>query len=98
MLRIKSENGELAFLLMMRPEDTVGDVRNLLAQARNMDSTTFEIFSTFPPTVYQDDTLTLQAAGLVPNATLLLRIPRALLSNSSFDTSSSLHPGSGSLP
>lgn len=34
MLRIKSENGEQAFLLMMQPEDTVGDVRKLLAQAR----------------------------------------------------------------
>lgn len=33
-LRIKSENGEQAFLLMMWPEDTVGDVRALLAQAR----------------------------------------------------------------
>ncbi|XP_049555237.1 UBX domain-containing protein 11 isoform X2 [Orcinus orca] len=33
-LRIKSENGEQAFLLLMRPEDTVGDVRTLLAQAR----------------------------------------------------------------
>lgn len=40
---------------------------------RAMDATTFEIFSTFPPTVYQNDALTLQAAGLVPNATLLLR-------------------------
>uniref|UniRef100_F6YUI6 UBX domain protein 11 n=1 Tax=Equus caballus TaxID=9796 RepID=F6YUI6_HORSE len=77
MLRIKSENGEQAFLLMMRPEDTVGDVRTLLAQARAVDATTFEIFSTFPPTVYHDDTLTLQAAGLVPNAALLLRVPRA---------------------
>ncbi|KAM7100148.1 UBX domain-containing protein 11 isoform 11-T14 [Molossus nigricans] len=36
MLRIKSENGEQAFLLMMRPEDTVGDVRALLAQARSV--------------------------------------------------------------
>lgn len=73
MLRIKSENGEQVFLLMMRPEDTVGDMRTLLAQARAMDATTFEILSTFPPTVYQNDALTLQAAGLVPNATLLLR-------------------------
>ncbi|CAO2589442.1 UBX domain-containing protein 11 [Lemmus lemmus] len=97
MLRIKSENGEQAFLLMMRPEDTIGDVRNLLAQARNMDSATFEIFSTFPPTVYQDDALTLQAAGLVPNATLLLRAPRAQLSNR-FGTGSRLHAGPGSLP
>ncbi|KAK2488865.1 hypothetical protein MC885_010037 [Smutsia gigantea] len=73
MLRIKSENGEQAFLLMMQPEDTVGDMRTLLAQARAVDTATFEIFSTFPPTVYQNDALTLQAAGLVPNATLLLR-------------------------
>ncbi|XP_027471390.1 UBX domain-containing protein 11 isoform X2 [Zalophus californianus] len=77
MLRIKSENGEQVFLLMMRPEDTVGDVRTLLAQARAVDATTFEIISTFPPTVYHDDTVTLQAAGLVPNAALLLRASRA---------------------
>uniref|UniRef100_A0A7N5KQ17 UBX domain-containing protein 11 n=2 Tax=Ailuropoda melanoleuca TaxID=9646 RepID=A0A7N5KQ17_AILME len=76
-LRIKSENGEQAFLLMMRPEDTVGDVRTLLAQARAVDATTFEIISTFPPTVYHDDTVTLRAAGLVPNAALLLRASRA---------------------
>ncbi|XP_023558830.1 UBX domain-containing protein 11 isoform X5 [Octodon degus] len=79
MLRVKSENGEQAFLLMMRPEDTVGTVRALLAQARAMDAATFEIFSTFPPTVYQDDALTLQATGLVPSATLLLRARRAQL-------------------
>uniref|UniRef100_G3UDD0 UBX domain-containing protein 11 n=1 Tax=Loxodonta africana TaxID=9785 RepID=G3UDD0_LOXAF len=72
-LRIKSENCEQAFLLTMRPEDTVGDVRALLAQARAVDPAAFEIFSTFPPTVYDDDALTLQAAGLVPNATLLRR-------------------------
>ncbi|XP_062961795.1 UBX domain-containing protein 11 [Cynocephalus volans] len=84
MLRIKSENGEQAFLLMMRPEDTVGDVRALLAQARAVDAAAFEIFSTFPSTVYHDDALTLQAAGLVPNAALLLRARRALQSSPSF--------------
>nr|XP_051712809.1 UBX domain-containing protein 11 isoform X3 [Oryctolagus cuniculus]XP_051712810.1 UBX domain-containing protein 11 isoform X3 [Oryctolagus cuniculus] len=92
MLRIKSENGEQAFLLMMRPEDTVGDVRTLLAQARATDATAFEIFSTFPPTVYQDDSLTLQAAGLVPNATLLLRARRAPLASPGFS------PGPGPRP
>uniref|UniRef100_A0A8C9UU52 UBX domain-containing protein 11 n=1 Tax=Spermophilus dauricus TaxID=99837 RepID=A0A8C9UU52_SPEDA len=81
MLRIKSENGEQVFLLMMWPNDTIGDVRALLTQARGMDAATFEIFSTFPLMVYQDDTLTLQAAGLVPNATLLLRPCRAPLSD-----------------
>ncbi|XP_012578238.1 PREDICTED: UBX domain-containing protein 11 isoform X2 [Condylura cristata] len=79
MLRIKSENGEQVFLLMMRPEDTVGDVRTLLAQARAVDAAAFEIFSTFPPMVYHDDALTLQVAGLVPNAVLLLRPRRSQL-------------------
>ncbi|XP_004592421.2 UBX domain-containing protein 11 [Ochotona princeps] len=93
MLRVKSENGEQAFRLMMRPEDTMGDVRALLAQARATDATTFEIFSTFPPTIYQDDTLTLRAAGLVPNATLLLRGRRApLASASGFSPSPGPHP------
>lgn len=46
---------------------------------RAVEATTFEIFSTFPPTVYHNDALTLQAAGLVPNATLLLRARRAPL-------------------
>ncbi|XP_006862448.1 PREDICTED: UBX domain-containing protein 11 [Chrysochloris asiatica] len=77
MLRIKSENCEKAFLLMMWPKETVGDVRALLAKFRATDPTAFEIFSTFPPTIYDDDTLTLQDAGLVPNATLLLRAHRA---------------------
>ncbi|XP_054428170.1 UBX domain-containing protein 11 [Pteronotus mesoamericanus] len=79
MLRIKSEDGEQAFLLLMRPEDTVGDVRALLAQARAVDTNTFEIFSTFPPKVYHEDALTLQDEGLVPNAVLLLRACRAPL-------------------
>ncbi|XP_058160048.1 UBX domain-containing protein 11 isoform X2 [Dasypus novemcinctus] len=77
MLRIKSENGEQAFLLMMWPEDTVGDVRALLEQTRAVDAAACEIISTFPPTVYDDNAVTLQAAGLVPNAALLLRARRA---------------------
>lgn len=104
MLRIKSEDGEQAFRLMMQPQDTIGDVHALLAKARwvldkgdwpeglavtrsrpdpfcpaprNKDAGTFEIFSTFPPVVYKDYSVTLQDAGLVPNATLLLRPPRA---------------------
>ncbi|XP_077881795.1 UBX domain-containing protein 11 isoform X10 [Ictidomys tridecemlineatus] len=89
MLRIKSENGEQVFLLMMWPNDTIGDVRALLTQARGMDAATFEIFSTFPLMVYQDDTLTLQDAGLVPNATLLLRPCRAPLSDPGPNSSSS---------
>ncbi|KAM5248625.1 UBX domain-containing protein 11 [Ctenodactylus gundi] len=88
MLRIKSENGEKVFLLMMRPEDTIGTVRALLVQARAMDAATFEIFSTFPPTVYEDEALTLQAAGLVPKAVLLLRARRAQPSKPSFGPSS----------
>lgn len=56
---------------------------------RGLDAATFEIFSTFPLTVYQDDTLTLQAAGLVPKATLLLRPRRAPVSDPGPNPSSS---------
>nr|XP_045233263.1 UBX domain-containing protein 11 isoform X5 [Macaca fascicularis] len=94
MLRIKSENGEQSFLLMMQPDNTIGDVRALLAQARAMDASAFEIFSTFPPTLYQDDALTLQAAGLVPKAALLLRARRAPNSSPNFSPS----PGPGPSP
>ncbi|XP_043854275.1 UBX domain-containing protein 11 isoform X2 [Dromiciops gliroides] len=75
-LRIKSENGEQTFVLPMSPLDTIGDVRRYLAQARDMDPAEFEIFTAFPPTVYRDDSKTLQACGLVPNAILLLRPPK----------------------
>ncbi|XP_027720650.1 UBX domain-containing protein 11 isoform X6 [Vombatus ursinus] len=74
-LRIKSEDGEQTFVLAMSPADTIGDVRQYLAQARDMDPATFEIFTVFPPTVYTDDSKTLQACELVPNAILLLRPP-----------------------
>ncbi|XP_020838853.1 UBX domain-containing protein 11 isoform X7 [Phascolarctos cinereus] len=75
-LRIKSEDGEQTFVLPLSPADTIGEVRQYLAQARDMDPATFEIFTVFPPTVYTDDSKTLQACGLVPNAILLLRPPR----------------------
>uniref|UniRef100_A0A2K5QU14 UBX domain-containing protein 11 n=1 Tax=Cebus imitator TaxID=2715852 RepID=A0A2K5QU14_CEBIM len=96
MLRIKSENGEQVFLLMMQPDNTIGDVRALLSQARAMDASAFEIFSTFPPTLYQDDTLTLRAAGLVPKAALLLRSRRD--PKSSLNFSSGPCPGPGPSP
>ncbi|XP_078186933.1 UBX domain-containing protein 11 isoform X7 [Callithrix jacchus] len=93
MLRIKSENGEQVFLLMMQPDNTIGDVRALLSQARAMDASAFEIFSTFPPTLYQDDALTLQAAGLVPKAALLLRSRQAPKSSLNFSSGPSPRPG-----
>ncbi|XP_055117065.1 UBX domain-containing protein 11 isoform X2 [Symphalangus syndactylus] len=98
MLRIKSENGEQAFLLMMQPDNTIGDVRALLAQARAMDASAFEIFSTFPPTLYQDDALTLQAAGLVPKAALLLRARQAPKSSPNFSPGPSPGPGPSPSP
>lgn len=97
MLRIKSENGEQAFLLMMWPDETIGDVRDILADVRGTDPNAFEIFSAFPPRVYHDDELTLQAAGLVPNAALLLRASRAL-PPANGPQPSSLPPANGPQP
>lgn len=59
-----------------QPEGAVAPPDPFFPVPRAVDATTFEIFSTFPPTVYHD-ALTLLAAGLVPSATLLLRAHRA---------------------
>uniref|UniRef100_A0A8D2J927 UBX domain protein 11 n=1 Tax=Varanus komodoensis TaxID=61221 RepID=A0A8D2J927_VARKO len=68
-LRIKSENGEKTYIIKMLFSETVGDLRQHLAQKVEP----YEILSTFPIRVYNDDSMTLEECGLVPNASLLLR-------------------------
>lgn len=71
-LRIKREDGGEAYILKMKAEQTVGDVRTLLDKHRGMPGE-YEIRGNFPPIVYGDNTQTLRDAGLLPNATLFLR-------------------------
>ncbi|XP_075765145.1 UBX domain-containing protein 11 isoform X1 [Pelodiscus sinensis] len=72
-LRIKSESGEQTYIVTMLFTETIGDLRQHLAQARGGDVRPYEILSTFPQRVYADSSRTLQQCGLVPNASLLLR-------------------------
>ncbi|NXW09945.1 UBX11 protein, partial [Fregetta grallaria] len=72
-LRIKSESGEQTYIVKMLFTDTIGDLRQHLADARGGGSDSYEIISTFPQRVYTDNSRSLQECGLIPNASLLLR-------------------------
>ncbi|XP_042296366.1 UBX domain-containing protein 11 isoform X2 [Sceloporus undulatus] len=72
-LRIKSENGEKTYVIKMAFTETIGDLRRHLAQSRGEEVEPYDIFSTFPKQVYNDNSMTLEECGLVPNAFLLLR-------------------------
>lgn len=72
-LRIKSETGSHTFILKMRFQETVCDLRRYLNQHRAGQSTAYDIFSTYPRKHFSDDTATMEACGLVPNGVLYLR-------------------------
>ncbi|XP_048356899.1 UBX domain-containing protein 11 isoform X1 [Sphaerodactylus townsendi] len=72
-LRIKSENGEKTYIIKMPFTETIGDLRQHLAQSRGGDLESYEILSVFPQQMYNDNSMTLEECGLVPNASLLLR-------------------------
>ncbi|XP_020622352.1 UBX domain-containing protein 11-like isoform X1 [Orbicella faveolata] len=71
-LRIKSETGEMTYILKMKFTDCIRDVRNHIDAVRPADAPLYDIKTSFPNRVYDDPTATLQECGLVPNATLHL--------------------------
>ncbi|XP_044142568.1 UBX domain-containing protein 11 isoform X1 [Bufo gargarizans] len=72
-LRIKSEAGDHTYKVQMLSTETIGDLRAYLSQHSASDVSSCDIISGFPHYVYDNNTCTLQEAGLVPNALLLLR-------------------------
>nr|XP_028594602.1 UBX domain-containing protein 11 isoform X2 [Podarcis muralis] len=72
-LRIKSENGEKTYIIKMPFTETIGDLRQHLAQSRGEEMEPYEIISTFPYRVYNNNFMTLEECGLVPNASLRLQ-------------------------
>ncbi|XP_075709573.1 UBX domain-containing protein 11 [Rhinoderma darwinii] len=72
-LRIKSEAGDHTYKVRMLSTETIRDLRAYLSQHRASDVSSCDIIRGFPHHVYDDNTCTLQEAGLVPNALLLLR-------------------------
>ncbi|XP_069827623.1 UBX domain-containing protein 11 [Dendropsophus ebraccatus] len=72
-LRIKSEAGDHTYKMRMLPTETIGDLRAYLSQHRACDMSSCDIIRPFPHHVYDNNASTLEEAGLVPNALLLLR-------------------------
>lgn len=72
-LRVKGMDGQKMYIVKLAGDDTVGKLRRYLRSAGAGDDDNFEIRNAYPPRTFADDALTLRDAGLVPNATLLLR-------------------------
>eukprot|EP00191_Tetraselmis_sp_GSL018_P003165 CAMPEP_0177603448 /NCGR_PEP_ID=MMETSP0419_2-20121207/15519_1 /TAXON_ID=582737 /ORGANISM="Tetraselmis sp., Strain GSL018" /LENGTH=553 /DNA_ID=CAMNT_0019097223 /DNA_START=871 /DNA_END=2532 /DNA_ORIENTATION=+ len=76
-LRVKREDGAHFYCVELRFDDTIGDLRSALDLHRRNDPDRkaggYEIWSAFPKRHYDNATETLKDAGLVPNASLLLR-------------------------
>lgn len=72
-LRVKSEDGTDTFIIKMYFTETIGDLRHYLDVKRGPIAAAYDIISAFPQRRYSDDTQTLLACGLTPNAALLLR-------------------------
>ncbi|XP_022785419.1 UBX domain-containing protein 11-like [Stylophora pistillata] len=75
-LRIKSETGEMTYILKMKFTDCIRDVRSHVDAARPKDAPPYDIKTSFPNRVYDDPNATLQECGLVPNATLHLLVKK----------------------
>ncbi|XP_068592011.1 UBX domain-containing protein 11 isoform X2 [Cebidichthys violaceus] len=72
-LKVKSEDGNHAYILKMCFSDTVGHLRQHLDEHRGSGLPGYDIISAFPQCCFDDDRQTLQSCGLTTNATLLLR-------------------------
>lgn len=72
-LRIRVGQGKRALLLKMEFTDTVGDLQTAVASHVSMGKDEFELRTSFPNKAYKDPEETLEAAGLTPNATLILQ-------------------------
>nr|XP_020464076.1 UBX domain-containing protein 11 [Monopterus albus] len=72
-LKVKSEDGNHAYILKMCLSETVGHLRQYLDKQRGGGLPGYDIISVFPHCCYDDDCQTLQLCGLTTNASLLLR-------------------------
>lgn len=69
-LRIKSEKGDQTYILKLKFTDTIASVRKYINKVRPDLCNHYYIKTSFPNKVHDNHTLTLEQAGLVPNATL----------------------------
>jgi hypothetical protein len=85
-LRVKGMDGYKMYIIKLRFDDTIGMLRRYVERACSGEDGAddpnvgleFEIRGTYPPRVFDDEHITLRAAGLTPNAALLLKpVPTA---------------------
>ena len=73
-LRVRSEDGSKTYILKVRPNETIGDIRKYIDQHRKTGSTDYAIVQNFPkPITFDDNKATLEKCGLMSNAALFLR-------------------------
>eukprot|EP00743_Colponemidia_sp_Colp-15_P003525 GILK01003803.1.p1 GENE.GILK01003803.1~~GILK01003803.1.p1 ORF type:complete len:110 (+),score=15.84 GILK01003803.1:136-465(+) len=71
-IQVKTESGSSTFILKLRFDDTISTLKTFLNEHRG-STEPYELRTAFPNKAYEEDTLTLKMAGLIPNATMLMR-------------------------
>ena len=73
-LRVRlPESGTRPLLLKMTFDETVGELHAAVSRHLNINEDDFELRTSFPNRSYDNKGETLRAAGLTPNAALILR-------------------------
>ncbi|XP_054898360.1 UBX domain-containing protein 11 [Poeciliopsis prolifica] len=72
-LKLKSEDGNLTYVMKMSLSETVGQLRGYLDKHRGAVQPGYDIISAYPHCSFSDDNRTLQSCGLSGNVTLRLR-------------------------
>jgi hypothetical protein len=71
-LQVRSDSGRQTLVVKLRYTDTVGDLLEYVERYRAKEGG-FQLVTAFPRRAYTDPEQTLQDAGLVPNAKLMIR-------------------------
>ncbi|XP_014866003.1 PREDICTED: UBX domain-containing protein 11 [Poecilia mexicana] len=72
-LKLKSEDGNLTYVMKMSLSETVGQLRAYLDKHRGAGQPGYDIISAYPRCSFGDDNGTLESCGLSGNVTLRLR-------------------------
>lgn len=74
-IKIRSLNGDKVHQISMKPFEFVKDLYEKLSQMINVSANSFVLVSAFPPTrKLTDMNMTVEGAGLTPNASLCMRL------------------------
>ncbi len=78
-LQVKSFDGKQTYIVKLKYDDNIGELRKCINQhlkgsGGGQKPGAYEIRSAFPARAYTDEVETLRQAGLIPNATLFLRV------------------------